>query len=109
MAREKRKEKKGPSGEQPTKRSPKRLCIIDPLCLEDLEYWAMHAPKNASKALELMKYVLRDPLTGPGKPEPLKSLGPNIWSRRITGEQRLVYVVFDDRISFVMARFHYGT
>jgi toxin YoeB len=34
-------------------------------------------------------------------------MGPNIWSRRITGEDRLVYLVSDDRVNFLQARFHY--
>jgi toxin YoeB len=50
---------------------------------------------------------LRDPFEGRGEPEPLKGLGPNTGSRRITGEHRLVYVVFDHRVAFIQARFHY--
>jgi Txe/YoeB family toxin of toxin-antitoxin system len=41
-----------------------------------------------------------------GKPEPLHGW-PNTWSRRITGEHRLVYRVFGDRIEVIAARFHY--
>ena len=54
-----------------------------------------------------MEQVLRDPFTGTGKPEPLKGLGTDSWSRRITAEHRLVYVVFDDRVVFLMARYQY--
>ena len=50
---------------------------------------------------------MRDPFTGIGKPEPLKHLGPNLWSRRLTGEHRIVYLVREDRIDFVQARYHY--
>ena len=50
---------------------------------------------------------MRDPVSGIGKPEHLKQLGPNIWSRRITGEDRLVYLVSDGRVYFLQARFHY--
>ncbi|MBI4421210.1 MAG: type II toxin-antitoxin system YoeB family toxin [Gemmatimonadetes bacterium] len=42
-----------------------------------------------------------------GKPEPLKQLGGNVWSRRINEVDRLVYV-FDDRVEFLQARYHYG-
>jgi len=51
--------------------------------------------------------VLRDPFVGEGKPEPLKGLGPDVWSRRITQEHRLVYLVKKDRIHFLQARYHY--
>ena len=50
---------------------------------------------------------MRDPFAGIGKPEHLKQMGPHIWSRRITGEDRLVYLVSDDRVNFLQARFHY--
>jgi toxin YoeB len=74
--------------------------------MEDLEYWKRTKPSMAAKALELMAHVMRDPFAGIGKPEPLKGL-PNTWSRRLTQEHRLVYVVFADRIVFVQARYHY--
>ena len=35
---------------------------------------------------------MRDRFTGIGKPEPLKHLGPNVWSRRLTAEHRIVYL-----------------
>lgn len=50
--------------------------------------------------------VLRHPFGGVGKPEPLKHLGGNVWSRRITEADRLVYEVFDDRGEFLRARYH---
>ena len=50
---------------------------------------------------------MRDPFQGIGKPEPLKFLGAGVWSRRITQEHRLVYVVSHDRIDFVQCRYHY--
>jgi toxin YoeB len=51
--------------------------------------------------------VLRDPFTGLGKPEPLKFLGPGVWSRRLTQEHRVVYLVTDDRVDFLQTRYHY--
>jgi toxin YoeB len=84
-----------------------RLCVIDSHCLEDLQWWAETQPPTVAKGLKLMDAVMRDPFTGLGKPEPLKSLGANVWSRRLTSEHRLVYVVFDDRIVFLQARYHY--
>ena len=59
------------------------------------------------KALALVEAVMADPFTGLGKPEPLRHLGPNMWSRRLTQEHRLVYLVGHDRIDFLQARYHY--
>jgi len=50
---------------------------------------------------------MRDPFTGIGKPEPLKYLMSGAWYRRLTEEHRLVYLVSEDRIDFLQARYHY--
>jgi toxin YoeB len=63
--------------------------------------------KVALRVLDLVEAVLGDPFAGIGKPEPLKYLAPNTWSRRITQEHRLVYLVRDNRIDFLQARYHY--
>jgi toxin YoeB len=75
--------------------------------MEDLEHWVRTNRKVALKVLRLMKEVRRDPFTGIGKPEPLKHLGPDVWSRRITAQDRLVYRVSDDSVDFLQARYHY--
>jgi toxin YoeB len=84
-----------------------RKSEMDPHFLEDLTWWVNTNRKAALRVLELVKHVMRDPFVGIGKPEPLKGLGADVWSRRITQEHRLVYQVFDDRIVFLMARYHY--
>ena len=58
-------------------------------------------------ALDLVEAVLRDPFGGIGKPEPLNHLLAGAWSRRITQEHRLVYLVQGARVDFLQARFHY--
>lgn len=55
-----------------------------------------------------MEATLRDPTAGIGKPEHLNHFGGNVWSRRINETDRLVYEVFNDRIEFLQARYHYG-
>jgi toxin YoeB len=57
--------------------------------------------------LELIDAILKEPFSGVGKPEPLKYLAPNTWSRRLTQEHRLVYLVKADRVEFLQARYHY--
>jgi toxin YoeB len=54
-----------------------------------------------------MDAAIKDPFKGIGKPEPLKHLGSNIWSRRLTQEHRVVYMIFHDKIVFLQARYHY--
>lgn len=74
---------------------------------EDLEFWVETDRKTALRALTLVEAILREPFTGIGKPEPLKHLASGAWSRRLTQEHRIVYLVTDDRIDFLQARYHY--
>ncbi|MEO7039607.1 MAG: Txe/YoeB family addiction module toxin [Gemmatimonadaceae bacterium] len=84
-----------------------RACHFDPNFIEDLEWWVESKRGIALRVLSLVKAVLRDPHDGIGKPERLKSLGSGVWSRRITQEHRLVYLVLEDRVVFLMARYRY--
>jgi toxin YoeB len=84
-----------------------RDAVFQPEFLDDLRYWVETNRKTALRVLELVDAVLRDPFGGTGKPEPLKYLATGTWSRRITQEHRLVYLVSDDRIDFLQARYHY--
>jgi toxin YoeB len=74
---------------------------------EDLRYWVRTDRKVALRAFDLVEAILRDPFRGIGKPEPLKYLGAGVWSRRLTQEHRIVYLVSDDRIDFLQGRYHY--
>ena len=74
---------------------------------EDLRYWVEVDRKTALRALKLVEAVLRDPFSGIGKPEPLTCLAPGAWSRRLTQEHRLVYLVREGSIDFLQARYHY--
>jgi toxin YoeB len=84
-----------------------RLSVFQDEFREDLEFWVQTDRRTALRLLKLVEAVVRDPFQGIGKPEPIKHLGSNIWSRRITQEHRLVYLVRDDRIDFLMGRYHY--
>lgn len=86
---------------------PKRVAVLQDECREDLRYWVDTNRKVALRVLDLMEAVMRDPFGGVGKPEPLKHLGGNVWSRRVTEADRLVYEVFDNRVEFLQARYHY--
>lgn len=81
--------------------------ILHHRCLEDLAFWIDTDRKTALRILRLIEETLRAPFEGIGKPEPLRHMGGNVWSRRITQEHRLVYEVHEGRKVFVQARYHY--
>lgn len=84
-----------------------REAVFDPDFLKDLQYWIRVDRKSAVRVLEIVLDVLHDPFGGIGKPEPLKYLGPDIWSRRLSLEHRVVYLVKNDSVYFLQARYHY--
>lgn len=84
-----------------------RNATIEEECFDDLRYWVTTNRKTALRVLALMDAALRDPHRGIGKPEHLRHLGGNVWSRRINEADRLVYEVFEGRITFLQARYHY--
>lgn len=84
-----------------------RISVFHTEFIEDLEYWVETDRNTALKILRLSRQILRDPFKGLGKPEPLKYIGKGVWSRRITQEHRLVYLVQAERIDFLQCRYHY--
>lgn len=84
-----------------------RRAVFHPEFREDLRHWVTTDRKVALRVLDLVEAVLRDPFAGIGKPEPLKHLAPGAWSRRVTQEHRVVYLVFQDQVDFLQARYHY--
>ena len=84
-----------------------RKAVFDADFREDLRTWIKIDRKVALRVMNLVDVVLRDPFTGIGKPEPLKYLGSDIWTRRITQEHRLVYLVTQERIELLQCRYHY--
>jgi toxin YoeB len=86
-----------------------RSAVFQPEFIEDLRYWVQTDRKLAIRVFDLIEAILRDPFDGIGKPEPLKYLTPGAWSRRLTQEHRIVYLVRDDQIDFLQARYHYSS
>jgi toxin YoeB len=85
----------------------RREAVFQPEFLEDLRHWVRTDRRTALRVLDLVECVLRDPFAGPGKPEPLRHALRGCWSRRVTQEHRLVYLVAEARIDFLQARYHY--
>lgn len=55
--------------------------------------WQSVDRRGLSRLNDLIRECERSPFKGAGKPEPLKGDLSGWWSRRITGEHRLVYRV----------------
>jgi len=89
------------------KGSQKPETVFHPEFREDLRYWVSTNRKMALRILRMIEATVRDPYSGIGKPEALKYLGAHVWSRRITQEHRLVYIVKSSRIEFIQCRYHY--
>jgi toxin YoeB len=87
--------------------APRRVAVFDDAFLEDLRHWVQVDRRLTLRVLDLVEATLRDPADGIGKPERLKYLDADAWSRRINQEHRLVYYVAADRITFLAARYHY--
>ena len=90
-----------------SKTKAKREAVFQPEFREDLRYWVRNDRKTALRAFDLIDAIMRDPFGGVGKPEPLKYLMSGAWSRRLTEEHRIVYLVTDERLHFLQARYHY--
>ena len=89
------------------RRLARREAVFQPEFREDLRYWVETDRRIALRALDLVEAILRDPFSGIGRPGPLKYLAPGTWSRRLTQEHRVVYLVGHDRINFLQSRYHY--
>jgi toxin YoeB len=79
---------------------------------EEFEYWIVNDQDIVARIKDLIKSIRQDPFKGIGKPEPLRYDLKGYWSRRITGEHRIVYKVsgtkgVDQRCIIIQCRFHY--
>jgi toxin YoeB len=74
---------------------------------DDYRHWQSADRATLKRVNRLIDDVLRDPFTGIGRPERLRHGMAGCWSRRITGEHRLVYLVDDDDMVVLQARYHY--
>lgn len=84
-----------------------RRLTFTPQAWEDYLYWQSHDKQILKKINQLIKDCQRNPFEGIGKPEPLKRDLSGAWSRRITEEHRLIYIVTDDELRISNSRFHY--
>lgn len=83
-----------------------------PHAWEEFTWWLETDKRMAKKIQTLIKDIQRTPFDGLGQPEPLKHDLAGFWSRRISGEHRLVYAIDGQTKStqictIVQCRFHY--
>lgn len=81
--------------------------VWDPSAWEDYCAWQKADRRVLKRINTLIQACLREPFTGIGKPKQLKYGAPGAWSRRITDEHRLVYLVDGDDLVILQARYHY--
>jgi toxin YoeB len=81
--------------------------VFTPHGWEDYTFWLTADRSTLKRISRLIDDALRDPTTGIGKPEPLRYMFAGAWSRRITEEHRLVYLVDGDDLVILQARLHY--
>ncbi len=74
---------------------------------EEYLYWQETDPKRLRRINQLIKEVMREPLGGLGKPEPLQHAFQGYWSRRIDGEHRMIYRVVGEQLWIAQLRYHY--
>ena len=101
------KQNKSKENQEENSRILQRFSAFGSQFKQDLAWWFKTDYKKASKIFDLVTAVMTDPFQGIGKPEPLKYLDADIWSRRIDLEHRLIYRVSETQIDFVACRFHY--
>ena len=78
----------------------------------DYLHWSRADPATHERLNELIEDAGRHPTAGLGKPQPIKGDLSGWWSRRITGEHRLVYRLQgrpseDPRLEIIQCRYHY--
>ena len=86
--------------------NPMRISFT-PQAWEDYLYWQKTDRRILKKINRLIQGIQRTPREGEGKPEELRGNLRRHWSRRITQEHRIVYVIHNDHIEIRACRFHY--
>jgi toxin YoeB len=74
---------------------------------EEYLYWQETDPQTLKRIHQLIRDIMRDPYRGIGKPEPLRQALQGYWSRRITGEHRIVYRISSSDVRIAQLRHHY--
>jgi toxin YoeB len=81
--------------------------VFTPTGWDDYMQWLLADRQTLERINRLIDDARQDPTSGIGRPVPLQHLLTGVWSRRITEEHRLVYLVDDEDLVVLQARFRY--
>ncbi|ASF11205.1 MULTISPECIES: Txe/YoeB family addiction module toxin [Nocardia] len=81
--------------------------LFTPDAWADYLWWQAHDRATLKRVNKLIDDITRNGYEGIGKPEALRQNLAGFWSRRITSEHRIVYVIEDDTAKIVACRHHY--
>lgn len=81
--------------------------VFTPHGWDDYVHWQTTDRNILKRINRLIEDARRDPFAGIGRPEQLRHALSGTWSRRITEEHRLVYLVDGGDLLILQARFHY--
>jgi len=76
---------------------------------KDLAWFRKHNRQCYLKCFDLVRNISINPREGIGKPEKLKYFDREVWSRRVSHEHRIVYVIYseEDLVEIVSCKSHY--
>lgn len=83
------------------------LLVWDEHAWDDYVWWQKEDRRTLKRINQLIRDIARNGNDGIGKPEALKHSLSGYWSRRITGEHRLVHRIVDNEIRIASCRYHY--
>lgn len=75
-----------------------------------LRKWKKSNPMLFKKATKVLLDIMQHPRSGIGHPEALVGGNDITWSRHITADDRIIYDIYDDRITvlIIQAESHYN-
>jgi toxin YoeB len=81
--------------------------LFTPIGWDDYQHWAGSDRSVMDRINALVDDLEDDPTGGLGKPERLQGALEGCWSRRISGDHRLVYLVKGSEVVILQARYHH--
>lgn len=70
--------------------------------METLKKWAKSNPLLMKKTKKVLNAILEQPKSGIGHPEPLVGGDGITYSRRITGQHRIIYDIYEDEVRILI-------
>jgi len=83
--------------------------LILPKAEQDLAWFRQHDRTSYVKCFDLVRELAQNPRQGTGKPERLKHFDQEVWSRRVSHEHRVLYVIYakEELVEVVSCKSHY--